>query len=229
MAESRPVAFDDIREHLEASQAVVALLTPQSISRPWLLFESGYGAANRERDVIPVCVGIDSLRDIPFPLAMYQCYQLADYESLKSFVERVLSKYGIVYDEELAKPLLRKAISEITKALGPFVIESPPPESTLSDVAADLKDHVVKRFYELRQFQNQPVEGSTESEQVAVSHSVQFIIRFPELPTRNTLTFTSILTSRTFSTMSTTCSLHTCNHLATCRPGLCGKRDRNGF
>ena len=36
------VWLDEIRTRLAASKAVVALLTPTSIARPWLLFESGF-------------------------------------------------------------------------------------------------------------------------------------------------------------------------------------------
>jgi hypothetical protein len=50
------VWLDEIRKHLGNSKAVVVGLTPTSISRPWLLFESGFGAANPQCDVIPVCI-----------------------------------------------------------------------------------------------------------------------------------------------------------------------------
>jgi TIR domain-containing protein len=86
------VWLDEIRNRLEASKAVVVLLTPTSLSRPWILFESGFGAAQKHCDVIPVCVGVDRLGDVPFPLAMYQSYQLSDYESLKRFTEKLTRK-----------------------------------------------------------------------------------------------------------------------------------------
>src|ERR1700734_3455156 len=52
--------LDDIRKRLQDSKAVVALLTPRSLLRPWLLFETGFAAANAHCEVIPVAVGVDS-------------------------------------------------------------------------------------------------------------------------------------------------------------------------
>src|ERR1044071_6009318 len=46
------VWLDDIRRRLQESKALVALLTPRSVSKPWLLFEAGFAAANQNCEVI---------------------------------------------------------------------------------------------------------------------------------------------------------------------------------
>src|ERR1700704_3477527 len=48
--------IDEIRSRLGQSKAILALLTPRSIERPWQLFESGFGAGLAECEVIPVCM-----------------------------------------------------------------------------------------------------------------------------------------------------------------------------
>src|SRR5260221_4033768 len=64
------VWLDEIRAQLAKSKSVVALLAPRSVAKPWLLFESSFGAAHRECDVIPVCVRIDSHASVSYSLAM---------------------------------------------------------------------------------------------------------------------------------------------------------------
>ena len=142
------VWLDEIRQQLSSSRAVIVLLTPTSTARPWLLFESGYGAANPACDVIPVCVGIDSLGDVPYPLAMYQSYLLSDYNSLRRFAEKLLSKYEIHFDEQMTKPVLDEAVAKLLE-----VMRFPQNDDrqqklqiTLDDAVSEIKEHLDKRL-----------------------------------------------------------------------------------
>lgn len=142
--------LDEIRTQLSKSKAVVALLTPRSVSRPWLLFESGFGAANVECDVIPVCVGIDNVANVPFPLAMYQSYQLADYESVRKFLEKLLVRYDVQFDEEMARPVLAELIGKLVNE--PALDLTPAAEAKpldIEEVLNDLKTHIDKRMLEV--------------------------------------------------------------------------------
>lgn len=144
------VWLDEIRTQLARSKAVVALLTPRSLAKPWLLFESGFGAANPECDVIPVCVGIDSLASIPFPLAMYQAYQLADYDSVKRFLEKLLAKYDIVFDEEMSKPVLSELIKKlVSEPNTSHTRERAGTAATLESALDGLKAHIDMRLMEI--------------------------------------------------------------------------------
>ncbi|WP_396271285.1 toll/interleukin-1 receptor domain-containing protein [Ideonella sp.] len=141
------VWLDEIRQRLASSKAVIALLTPTSIARPWLLFESGYGAANPDCDVIPVCVGIDSLSDVPYPLAMYQSYLLSDYNSLRRFAEKLLNKYGIHFDEEMAKPVLDEAVAKLLEVLRvPSRERDMAPQLSIDDAVSEIKEHLDRRL-----------------------------------------------------------------------------------
>lgn len=157
------VWLDEIRSRLASSRAVVALLTPTSLARPWLLFESGFGAANASCDVIPVCVGIDRLSDVPFPLAMYQTYQLSDYDSLKRFAEKLLAKYEIHFDEEMARPVLLDALKSLGResASSQTPIE-PEPDPSLAKAVSDLKEHIDKRLIGLLSSSAPVGDSSTE-------------------------------------------------------------------
>ena len=79
------VWFDQLRERLSQSDAILVLLTPKSIDKKWLYFESGYGASIPSCEVIPLAVGIKDFNGIPFPLALYQAYLLVDFTSYKNF------------------------------------------------------------------------------------------------------------------------------------------------
>jgi len=154
--------LDEIRQQLSKSKAVVTLLTPRSIAKPWLLFESGFGAANGNCDVIPVCVGIDSLSDVPFPLAMYQAYQLADYDSLKRFVEKLFAKYEIVFDEEMCRNVLADLIK---KLMDVSATSSDDQQSTtaktLESAIDDIKAHIDKRLLDVALIRNQEQDSTT--------------------------------------------------------------------
>lgn len=142
------VWLDEIRARLATSRAIVVLLTPTCISCPsWLLFESGFGAANPDCDVIPVCIGIDNAADLPLPLAMYQAYLLSDYESLKRFAEKLLGKYGIPFDEEMSRSVLTDAVRQLSQAAdGRNTERTSRADLTLSNAIDELKQHIDKRL-----------------------------------------------------------------------------------
>jgi hypothetical protein len=140
--------LDDIRKRLQDSKAVVALLTPRSLLRPWLLFETGFAAANAHCEVIPVAVGVDSLNAVPFPLAMYQVFQISDYDALKKFTAKVLSQYGIQFDEEMAKPVLQASMGEFARlASGSVAAEESQPRQ--ADIVEAVKQQIDRAFLRL--------------------------------------------------------------------------------
>jgi len=78
--------FNQIFAKITQSKAVVSLLTPNSINRHWIYFESGIGQAKEGCEVIPVSIGIKKDEILP-PLGLYQCYQLNDYRSVVDFFQ----------------------------------------------------------------------------------------------------------------------------------------------
>ncbi|KAA1245657.1 toll/interleukin-1 receptor domain-containing protein [Aquimarina sp. RZ0] len=138
--------FNEILDKIQKSKAVVAILTPNSISRPWIYFETGIGQALEDCEVMPICIGIDRSKVYP-PLGLYQCYQLSDYRSFKEFISKLLGKFDIPFDEDAFKPILETALTEI---LG-IKLEEKEDEATpkVVEIIDDLRNHIDKRFLEI--------------------------------------------------------------------------------
>lgn len=135
--------FNEILAKISQSKSVVVILTPNSISKPWIYYESGIAESIVDCEVVPICVGID--RDsIKPPLSLYQCYQTTDYKSLKELIAKLLMKYSIVFDEEICRPFIEKAVSAFSRAK--FDIDTK--DSSLN-VLEELKKHIDNRFVDL--------------------------------------------------------------------------------
>jgi hypothetical protein len=137
------VWFDQLRERLSHSEVILVLLTPRSIDKKWLYFESGFGASHPDCEVIPLAVGMKDFREIPFPLALYQAYLLVDFTSYKNFVQKLLTKFDITFDEEMTSSILSTSIGKITSLIPSQ--ESKPAES-IPDIIQEIKDHIDKRL-----------------------------------------------------------------------------------
>jgi len=125
--------FDSIRKNLETSRCILALITPNSLRLPWLYFEVGYAAAKEGMDILPVCVGIDSLSGVPHPLALYQAYQLRDAESANDLMKRLCSKFQVPYDPEMAKVVIERCMSEMQAGQTAESKEAAPPQAALRE------------------------------------------------------------------------------------------------
>ncbi len=163
--------LDTVRSRLEESRTVITLITPNSIKRPWVYFESGFGAAVAELEVIPVVVGLPDLGSVPMPLAMYQSYKVGDTHSLSKFLEKLLSKFEIPFDNEMSQIPMTECISCLAK-VQPNLEEEPKSSSTASELRA-VTSHIDKRFFELLSKIDVNDEIST--------YSVKISINFPEL------------------------------------------------
>jgi hypothetical protein len=147
--------FNAILDKLSKSKAVVAILTPNSISRSWIYFETGIGQTLKDCEVMPICIGLN--RDTIYPpLGLYQCYQLSDYKSLKEFVAKLLLKFDITFDEDMCKPILEKALAKINDFKFEEIEENP----KIKELIEDLKNHIDKRFFEIREKPNIQIADS---------------------------------------------------------------------
>ncbi len=177
------VWLDQIRSRLAECKAIIPLLTPSSIQRPWLLFETGYGASKENCEIIPIAVGIDSLKDISFPLAMYQIFNVVGYSSFRDLMDKILTRYGIKFDEEMANPILKNAISNIVKI-------SPNKNQGINSIhknsniqLEEFKDYIDRRLFEFEQRLQRDDENGIyfdRLEQLS-SYSIKLIFNFPEI------------------------------------------------
>lgn len=106
------VWMEEIKSRLVASHVTLVLLTPNSLHRPWLYFESGYGFSNRKGHVIPLCFGM-KLSDVPLPLAIFQCYEINDFESLCRFCKKLFALLHIPFDEGMFSEALHEAVNDL--------------------------------------------------------------------------------------------------------------------
>jgi hypothetical protein len=169
--------FNQIFDRITQSKAVVSLLTPNSINRPWVYFESGIGQALKNCEVIPVCIGVKR-DDILPPLGLYQCYQLTDYRSVVEFFSKFLHLFEIKFDEELAKAFIEKFVLDISKINFDTELSEKEGKEKIKEIIENIKNHIDKRFLEIKDIQqvNIPME---------VGYSVSFDIDFPEFKNKN--------------------------------------------
>lgn len=151
--------FSEIISRITASRAVVVLLTPNSLKRQWIYFESGIAEALNNCEVIPVCIGMKK-DSVPPPLGIYQCYQLGDYRAINEFCGKLLNKFDISFDEEMSRQLLEKTIVELSR-----ISFKEPDEGVAADnittaaLINDLKSHIDKRLIEV--LNNQQSRGAS--------------------------------------------------------------------
>lgn len=150
------IIFNEIVKRLNESSATIVLLTPRSVDRPWLLFESGMAQGRENQSVIPVCVGVNK-DTIAQPLNNYYCYQLSDFNSLFEFVTKLLGRLKV--DKEIEKESLQNFISALQNATRSFSeIKSKCKETWESKLLNEIKVHIDRKFLTLSE-----IIGSQES------------------------------------------------------------------
>lgn len=107
--------LEKVRLKLEECQAVIPLITPNSIHRPWIYFESGFGAGMGSVDIIPLCIYVDSTGKIPSALATYQVFHMSSLDQCNVFLRKLLARFNVALDEEMAHIVVEPAFNEITQ------------------------------------------------------------------------------------------------------------------
>jgi hypothetical protein len=155
-----------VLERLAQVDTVIALLTPNSLAKPWLYFESGFVARAQGAQVIPVCLGLESTQ-VPYPLAMYQLYELSNAQSFSTFLDKLLAKLDLHYDAEMARPVIASAAAELSRmaASGSSGRKKRPPSATSGDgILDEMKAQLDRRFMELAQLISAEREGTSAAE-----------------------------------------------------------------
>lgn len=124
--------LSDIEGKLESAQAVIAIVTPVSIERPWLWFEIGATwAKGRSGDcrIYPLCAPEINLSELPSPLDRLQALSMGKAQDLKLLFEALIQQFGF-------GKISSFRASNITKRI--------PKYETVKIVQADLEED---RFY----------------------------------------------------------------------------------
>lgn len=103
--------LDRLRKELSGSKALIVLCSPSSVTRPWVLLESG-GAWVRKIPIISICHSGQKKENLPPPLSFFQALEISP-PSFFPHLLRSLSK-----QLELGEPLRpdQKLIAEEIKA-----------------------------------------------------------------------------------------------------------------
>ena len=92
---------ESIYEKLSNSNYVIAILSPASIDRPWILWECGVASGtNKERGLIPVVYSMP-LSDFEGPLSSYQAYSGEDKSKIEEICERLMVEAGLTPKETI--------------------------------------------------------------------------------------------------------------------------------
>lgn len=86
-----------IESRLSAAQAVIVIVTPLSIERPWLWFEVGASwlrARSNELAIYPLCAPEIDFSDLPSPLNRLQALSLGKAIDLKLLFEGLIKQFG---------------------------------------------------------------------------------------------------------------------------------------
>lgn len=95
-----PVGTDwlaQVEGKLDATQAVIAIVTPVSIERPWLWFEIGATwSKGRSGDcrIYPICAPEIDLSNLPSPLDRLQALSMGKAADLKLLIEALITQFG---------------------------------------------------------------------------------------------------------------------------------------
>jgi HAD superfamily hydrolase (TIGR01509 family) len=114
------VLWTKIHEHLASSNRIITILTPSSVNRPWLLYESGFVAGRTGAEVIPLVFRI-SKSDLPSPLSSYVMYSGENIEDLNKLLWQIIMEVFPQPKKDLLKNLPEKFITDITPILDTIV------------------------------------------------------------------------------------------------------------
>lgn len=89
--------LNSIEEKIDNAQAVIVIVTPVSIERPWLWFEVGAFWLRARKDqtaIYPLCAPEINLSDLPSPLDRLQALSMGKAQDLKLLFEGLIKQFG---------------------------------------------------------------------------------------------------------------------------------------
>jgi hypothetical protein len=109
-----------IEERLREADAMIALVTPRSIGRPWLWFEIG-AAWLRQRDnqckIYPLCVPQIEFGSLPQPLASLEALSMGNEGSISYLFATLIRRFGFGELEQLEPNRINSQIPDYSKEL----------------------------------------------------------------------------------------------------------------
>ncbi|MEP7009112.1 MAG: toll/interleukin-1 receptor domain-containing protein [Acidobacteriota bacterium] len=136
--------FSKITKTLSDATDVVALLTPNSIGRPWILFEAGFAIGRLDAKVFGIALGLPLSKAVAGPFAQFQNCE-ANEDSLTTVVLQLIQRNPNARPREQA---VRKQVGTFLEEISPLLTQrSGPQEETKEDMDATA---VAKLFEEVK-------------------------------------------------------------------------------
>lgn len=89
--------LNSIKENLDKAKAIIVLITPVSINRPWIWFEVGASWSKMSEGrgrIYPLCAPEIEFSDLPEPLSRLQALSLGRAEHIKLFFQTLCDEFG---------------------------------------------------------------------------------------------------------------------------------------
>lgn len=89
--------LNSVKENLDKAKAVVVLITPVSINRPWIWFEVGaswFKMTEGKGKIYPLCAPEIEFSELPEPLSRLQALSLGKAEHIKLFFQTLCDQFG---------------------------------------------------------------------------------------------------------------------------------------
>ncbi|MCK4260769.1 MAG: DUF4071 domain-containing protein [Halanaerobiales bacterium] len=104
---------DTIYNKLEKADYILAIISPRSIDRPWILWECGVASGtDKERGIIPIVFSMP-LSDFDGPLSTYQSYAGEEETKIIEICERLLVEAGLSPKKQYWQPIIDSYLSSI--------------------------------------------------------------------------------------------------------------------
>lgn len=105
--------FDKIGEALADSRVFVVLCSPESLRRPWINFETGYGFA-KGVEILPVCHSGQKKGELPRTLGEFQAVEMGEENFCTDYLWGIAKPLGY---SEVPDIDGKKMMAELTKTL----------------------------------------------------------------------------------------------------------------
>lgn len=85
------IFLNEIHNKLEKCDKIITLLTPNSLGRDWLLYETGFVAGKKESQVVPLLFEV-SKDELPLPLSAYVTYSGDEEKDLSNLLLQIVAE-----------------------------------------------------------------------------------------------------------------------------------------
>jgi hypothetical protein len=140
-----------ILENLEKSDMGIICLTPENLSSPWLLFETGAIAKKLSSKAYTLILGDIEKKDIPYPLSIFQSRKFDKIDDFKKLIKDINNALPKQYRQDNVNRLFKPLWNRLNKNFEP-IIKNYKKTSVSSDtkifgpVWSDFKRYISKNY-----------------------------------------------------------------------------------